>query len=154
MDKKSTFKSGLLFGAILGGLAAFFLSPKSGKENREMAKKKFDELKEKMKDKDLDEIAMEIYGKASDEGKKLYVSARKQLDKRLDEMNDTLSDIDKKKYMELVSDVMDHVKEETEATKDRVAKLQEYLVNRWDDAQTMAKADAKEVVKETKAKAK
>lgn len=147
MDKKSTFKTGLLFGAILGGLTAFFLAPKSGKENREMAKKKFRQLKEMLQDKKIDEIVMEIYGKASDEGRKLYVKARKELDSRLDEMNDTLNDIDKKKYMSLVTDVMDHVKDEAEATKERVTKLQDYLVDRWDQAQMMAKEDAEEAIK-------
>lgn len=142
MDKKTDFKAGLLFGAVLGGLAAFFLAPKSGKENREMAKKKFDELKEMLQDKKIDEIVMEIYGKASDEGKKLYVKARKDLDKRLDEMNDTLGEIDQKKYMALVTDVIEHVQDEAEATKDRVMKLQDYLIKRWDKAQTMAQEDA------------
>ncbi len=152
MDKKTDFKTGILFGAVLGGLAAFFLAPKSGKENREMAKKKFSQLKKMMEDKSIDEIVTEIYGKASDEGKKLYVKARKDLDQRLDEMNNTLGEIDKKKYMLLVDDVMEHVQGEAEATKDRVAKLQEYLMKRWDRVQTMAQKDATMVVEDVEDK--
>lgn len=147
MSNKSSFKTGLLFGAVLGGIAAFFLSPKSGKENREMAKKKFEELRKMMKDKKVDEIVAEIYGKASVEGKKLYMTARKELDARLGQLNDAIEDLDKEKYMSLVEDVMNRVKDEKDATKDRISKLQAYLMNRWDEAQMMAQKDAKEVVK-------
>lgn len=153
-NKNSTFKTGLILGAVLGGLTAFFLTPKSGKENREMARKKFEELRSMLRDKKVDEIVMEVYGKASDEGKKLYVKARKELDARLEEMNDTLNDIDKKKYMALVTDVMEHVKGEAEATKDRVTKLQTYLMNRWDEAQSMAVEDAETVIEEKSSKRK
>jgi gas vesicle protein len=37
--KSSKLGLGLLIGSVLGGIAAFFLSPKSGPENREEAKK-------------------------------------------------------------------------------------------------------------------
>ncbi len=37
--KSSKLGFGLLVGSVLGGIAAFFLSPKSGPENREEAKK-------------------------------------------------------------------------------------------------------------------
>lgn len=152
MDKKSTFKTGLVVGAVLGGIAAFFLSPKSGKENREMAKKKFDQLRAMMKDKNLDEIVVEIYGKATDEGKKLYTTARKELDIRLKELHDTIGEIDQKKYMTLVEEVMKHVQNEAEATKERVTKLQTYLVNRWEQAQKMAEDDAETVVEDVEKK--
>ncbi|HRN70387.1 MAG TPA: YtxH domain-containing protein [Candidatus Woesebacteria bacterium] len=152
MDKKSTFKTGLVVGAILGGITAFFLSPKSGKENRELAKKKFDQLRNMMKDKNIDEIVAEIYGKASDEGKKLYTKARKELDAKLEDLNDTIGDIDQKKYISLVEEVMDHIKNETEATKDRVTKLQSYLVNRWEQAQEMAQEDVEKVADDVEKK--
>ena len=150
MGNKSSFKSGLVFGAILGGLAAYFLSPRSGKENREMAKKKYEELRKMMKDKKVDEIVAEIYGKASAEGKKLYLTARKEVDAKLAELNDALSEVDKEKYKALVDDVITHLKDEKDATKDRLTKLQAYLVNRWDEANNMAKEDVKVVVEKNK----
>ncbi len=152
MDKKSTFKTGLVLGAVLGGIAAFFLSPKTGKENRDLAREKFDQLRNMLKDKKIDEIVTEIYGKASDEGKKLYVTARKELDAKLDDMKDIIGEVDKKKYISLVEEVMDRVQNETEATKDRIMKLQEYLVKRWDKAQTMAQKDATMVVEDVEDK--
>lgn len=152
MDKKSTFKTGLVLGAVLGGIAAFFLSPKTGKENRDLAREKFDQLRKMLQDKKIDEIVTEIYGKASDEGKKLYVTARKELDVKLEDMKDIIGEVDKKKYITLVQEVMDRVQDETEATKDRVMKLQEYLVKRWDKAQTMAQKDASMVVEDVEDK--
>lgn len=38
-QKKSGFGLGVLIGTVLGGLAALFVAPKTGKETREMAKK-------------------------------------------------------------------------------------------------------------------
>ena len=96
-DKKSKFGIGVAFGAVLGGLAAFFLSPRSGPENREMAKKKIDELMKLLKEKNLKEIAVEIYGKASEEGMRLYEKASSELNTRLSEAKKTMSEIDRTK---------------------------------------------------------
>ncbi len=147
MSNKSSFKTGLLFGAILGGLAAFFLSPRTGKENREMAKKKFEELRRMMKDKKVDEIVAEIYGKASVEGKKLYMTARKELDAKLEQLTESMDEVDREKYRALVEDVISRVKTEKDATQERISKLKSYLMNRWDEAQTMAQEDAEKVAK-------
>lgn len=44
---KGKFALGAVVGAVIGGVAAWFTSPKSGKENREDLKRKADELKGK-----------------------------------------------------------------------------------------------------------
>lgn len=151
MSNKTSFKSGLLFGAVLGGLAAFFLSPKSGKENRELAQSKFEELRKMLKEKKVDEVVKEIYGKATEEGKKLYLSARKDIDSKLEEMKERLDEVDKDKYKSIVEDVISTIKDEKDATTERVTKLSAYLMNRWDEAQKMAKSDAKTVIKKKNA---
>lgn len=146
-QKKSLFGTGVLIGAALGTAAAFFFSPKSGKENREMAKKKFQELQKMMKNKSLDEIARDIFGKATSEGKKLYTVASKEMNTRLADMKETVEDIDKAKYVKLVDDVMERVKKEADATGERLAKLKDYFMDRWSVAQDMAQGDIKKMAK-------
>ncbi len=144
---KSKFGAGIILGALLGGVAAFFLSPQTGKENREMAKKKLAALKKKYEGKTPDEIAQAVFGQASKEGKKLYSIAQKELNSKLDEVKQKAEKIDHKKYQKVVDDVISRVKVEKDATKERVAKLQEYLMDRWEYVQAEAEDDVKTVVK-------
>jgi len=151
---KAKFGAGVVLGALLGGVAAFFLSPKSGKENRDAAKRSFITLKKKYEGKSPDEIAKEIFGQASTEGKKLYSKAQKELNSKLDDLQKSAKEIDYKKYQKVVDDVMGRLMTEKDATKDRVAKLQKYLMGRWEYVQTKAEEDAKEVVEKAVKKAK
>ena len=148
-DKKSKFGIGVAIGALLGGVAAFFLSPRSGPENRAIAKKKIDELIKLLKEKKLHEIAIEIYGKATEEGTKLYEKASAEMSTRLNEVKKTVSEIDQKKYKDLVTDVIERVRQEKEATQERLTKLQDYFMKRWDEGAEMAKADVKKVAEGT-----
>lgn len=146
-QKKSNFGLGVLIGAALGSVAAFFLSPKSGPENREMIMKKLESIKKLLKEKSLDEIVMEIFGKVTDEGKRLYTVARDEMNTRLDAMKETVEDIDRDKYVELVDDVIERVKKEGDVSKERLEKLHAFLMNRWGKAADMAAEDGKKVVK-------
>ncbi len=145
---KSKFGAGLLLGALLGGAAAFFLSPKSGKENREMAKKKLAEWKERYEGKSPEEIAKEIFGSASAEGKKLYMRAQEEMNTQLDKIKKSADEIDQEKYASVVKEVMGRLKEEKEATKERLVQLQEYLMDRWDYVSSESEKDAKKVAKD------
>lgn len=151
---KSKFGAGIVLGALLGGAAAFFLSPKSGKENREMAKKKLEAWKKRYEGKTPDEIAKEIFGEASAQGKKLYEQAQKEMNKRLDEIKKSADDIDHKKYQKVVDDVIARLKDEKDATKERVAALKDYLMERWEFVQAEAEEDVKTVAKKTEKKSK
>lgn len=141
-NKSSKIGLAVAVGAIAGGLAALFLSPKSGKENREMAKAKFAELKTMVEEKKLQALIKDIYGSATVEGTKLYKTAMKDVQGRLTEIQDTVGEIDQEKYMALVLDVVEKLKTEKDASQDRVAKLQDYLMKRWDQMQVMVKDDA------------
>lgn len=146
LQKKSRFGIGVIFGAVLGSLAAFFLSPKSGKENREMVLQKLEDIKKLLQNKSLDEIVIEIFGKVTEEGKRLYTLARAEMNTRLDSMKESVEDIDRDKYTQLVDDVIERLKKEADATKERLAKLRDFLMNRWGKAQEMATEDVKKVV--------
>jgi len=77
--KPSRFGLGVLIGTIVGGLTAFFLSPKSGEENREEVLKKIQALKKQIDKMEIDKKVKEIYGEVTEEGKKVYLKAKKQL---------------------------------------------------------------------------
>ncbi|MFA9289085.1 MAG: YtxH domain-containing protein [Weeksellaceae bacterium] len=149
-NKSSKLGLAVAVGAIAGGLAAFFLSPKSGKENREMAKVKFDELKRMVEEKKLQGVMKEIYGTATAEGTRLYKTAMTDVQGRLTEIQDSVGEIDQEKYMALVLDVVEKLKTEKDATQDRVSRLQDYLLGRWDDMQMMVEKDAKKTGKDVK----
>lgn len=143
--KKSNFGAGVIVGAAIGGLAAFFLSPKSGKENRKMAMKKYEAIKKMLKGKSMEEVVTEIFGKVTEEGKHLYNIARDEMTLRLDTMKETIDTIDRDKYVQLVDDVIERVKKEADATKERITKLQDFLLNRMGKAEEMAAEDGKKV---------
>lgn len=147
MAQKSNFGVGIAIGAILGGVAAFFMSPRSGKENRDMAKKKIGEFKKMINDKKIDEAVKEIYGSVTEEGKKFYAMARKEIDIKLSDLQKNLKDIDQSKYKQIVMDTVDYVVKEGKTTVERVDKLKKYLLNRWNTGEDMVKSDVKKVVK-------
>ncbi len=153
-NKKSPFGVGVLIGAVLGGVAAYFLSPKSGKENRTMAKEKIDEIKKRVEGKRLDEIVKEIFGMASEEGEKMYTRAREDLNSRLDMIKESINEIDRGKYSSIVEEVIENLKNEGEVHKERLSRLQEYLMDRWDIAQEEGKKDTKRIAGDVKKAAK
>lgn len=145
--KKGKFGLGLTIGAILGGITAFFLTPKTGKENREMAKKKWHELHTNLKTKSKEEIVKEIFGSVSKEGKKLYELAQKEMNKKLEELKEKYPALDKEKYMKVVNEVVERLKEEKDATQSRIADLGEFLKSRWEYVSQEGKKDIKKNVK-------
>lgn len=147
---QSKFGFGLFVGAVLGGVAAFFLSPQSGKENREMAAKKLAEWKKKYEGKKPEEIAKEIFGTASTEGKALYVKAQSELNARLEEVKKRAEGIDQEAYKQVVDEVVSRLSKEGEGAVERIEKLAAYLKDRWEYVAHQAEEDAKKVVKGVK----
>jgi gas vesicle protein len=73
MKSLSSFVTGLLAGAAIGGVIALLYSPKSGKENREMLKQKLEELEKEFEN---------LKGKATEKSGQI----RKDLADRLTEL--------------------------------------------------------------------
>lgn len=153
-NKKTPFGAGILIGAVIGGIAAYFLSPKSGKENRDMAKEKIGQLKKRVEGKSLDEIVKEIFGMVSEEGERIYTRAREDVNNRLEMMQQSIDEIDRTKYKDMVEEVISDLKNEFDVHKDRLVSLQEYLMERWDMAQEDGKKDAKKLASDVKKAAK
>lgn len=122
---------GVLFGSALGALAGFFLSPKSGEENREAVLKKIKELKNQVEKMEIDKKVKEIWGEVNEDGKKTFVIAKKQLLKKVDELQEKWQDFNYDKYVSLVEEAVDEAKSETKQTADRLLKLKDLFVKDW-----------------------
>lgn len=146
MNKKDTSKLGLglVIGSVIGGVAAAFLSPKSGKENRELVSQKVNSLKTMIDEKKVQEKVKQIFGDVSEEGTKMYTAIQKELTTKLDDMKKNVDEIDMNKYRGLVDDVFGRVKTDSQQSSDMVAKLKNYFMGKWGEAKEIAKEDAKE----------
>lgn len=136
-NKSSVSKLGLgvVIGTIIGGLTAFFLSPKSGKENREMVVKKYEDVKKWLEDQHIDERVQQIFGEVTTEGRMLYTEVRAQLLKRMSEVKDTLDSFDTAKYAALVEDAIAAVTKEVKKDMKKVGKLKKELLKEWEKRQ-------------------
>lgn len=112
----------------LGFVSALFLAPKSGKENREEAVKRVQELKNFLQDEKTQKRVKEIFGTAAEDGMKIYDQVRSNVQAKLEDVKDGLS---KEKYMEIVNDVTDQVKNQTKVAGDKMVKVRSHLVDIW-----------------------
>jgi len=131
VNKTKTFGLGIILGAVLGGIGALFLNPKTGKENREAVAKKLKELKALIEKGKYDEKVREIFGEVTAQTKKMYLSVREELTTRLADLHERISEIDKDKYLDLVDNVMKEVKKESKYSEKVIGKLKDNLVEDW-----------------------
>lgn len=136
--KKNNLGVGVVIGTIIGGVAAFLLS---SKENRELAKRKLNELKLMWQDEKTQEKVREIFGTVTEEGKKAYAIAKTEITKRLDAMG--VDEVDRAKYRVMVEDALDVVRRETKETTDQLAKLRDYLMTRYNQVEPEEKITKK-----------
>ena len=134
-NQKSKFGLGLVLGTIVGGITAFFLSPNSGKKNREEAAKKIKKLQKMLEEKDIDEIVKEIFGNASAESKKLFLQAKEELIAKIADLKETIENVDKDEFMEMVDEVVDKVQSGAKREVKEMKKLKEYLAKEWNKMQ-------------------
>jgi gas vesicle protein len=132
-DRDSKFNSGLVIGAILGVIAAIFLTPKTGKEMQEEAKKKFKILKEKLESGEMEKRVLAIFGDTNIESKKIYMETREDVINTYNK----LKEINYDKYVGLVNDAVDKIskkfKESKEISDDTMEKLKEDLMKEAED---------------------
>lgn len=129
--KPSFFGLGVLLGTIIGGLSALFLSPASGKENREEVVKKVSELKRLLQEHELEARIKEIFGEVTDEAKKFYFQAKDKVILKTAELKEKISEVDKEKYASLVGLVVKELKKEAKYTEKILEKLEKHLSEDW-----------------------
>ena len=129
--RSSKFGLGLLFGAVAGGLAAFFLSPQSGPENRKTVAKKVKELEKLLKDTDLEKKVKKIFGEATDESVDVYLRAKTDFIKALAETKQTLESIDKEQVREVADETVEILKKEVKREGREMDKLKDELAKEW-----------------------
>lgn len=131
-ERKSNLGAGILFGAAIGFIAGLFMAPKTGKQTREQAAKKLKELKRALDEGELRERVEDMYGEVTDEGLRMYKKARKTLIKKLDDMKD---DVDFEAYKNIVTDVVETIRDETKGAADKLATLKDRLIDEWSDTE-------------------
>ena len=127
----SKFGLGLVFGTIIGGLAAFFLSPNSGPENQKLVAKKIKELEKLLEEGNLDEKVKAIFGEATEEATAVYKKAKKSFIKALAEAKGTIENLDKEKVAEVAHDTVEILKKEAKHEGKEMEKLKEELSKEW-----------------------
>ena len=130
-QSSSKFGLGLLFGTVIGGLAAFFLSPTSGPENQKMVAKKIKEIEELLADSDLENKVKDIFGEATEDATLVYKKAKKNFIKALAEVKGTVESLDKEKVAEVAHETVEILKKEVKHEGKEMEKLKDELSKEW-----------------------
>lgn len=130
-QKSSKFGIGVLIGTLLGGLAALFLSPTTGEENRELVAKKVKQLEKLLEDAELDKKLKSIFGETTEEVKMVYLQAKKEIIKKLAALKEAVESIDRTKYEKVVHETVDLLKKEVKREGHEMEKLKGELLKEW-----------------------
>ncbi len=126
--RESKFGIGLVLGTVIGGLAAFFLSPRSGKENQEIVKKKLAEMQKFIEEKEIDKEAKKIFGDVTEKTKKLSTQLQKETKTRWAELQDAAQNFDMEQYTKQVTKITDQLKKDGGA-EELLEKARNYLMS-------------------------
>lgn len=132
-DSKSSskFGLGLLLGTLVGGVAAFFLSPNSGPENQKLVAKKVKELEKLLAETDIERKVKEIFGEATEEATAVYKKAKKQFIQTLAEAKESIESIDKDQVAEVAHETVEILKKEVKHEGKEMEKLKAELSKEW-----------------------
>ena len=145
-DRSSKFSLGLVLGVIGGALAAFFLTPTTGEENRKKAVETFNKIKKLAQEGELDEKVHEIFGDVTEEGKRLLAESKKELLVRVEELKGQVESFDQAKFTKFVDETVNAVNEKVKAGTVYAEKLKKSLVAKWETEEKKTEK-AKKVLK-------
>jgi gas vesicle protein len=126
------FSLGLAVGAIVGAVAAFFLTPTSGEENRRKARNAFQKLKKLYEEGELEVKAREVFGEVTEEGKRLLAEVRGEFETRIAGLKDQLDDFDREKFNAFVDETVSAVSAKVKVGAGYVEKLKNTLASQWE----------------------
>jgi len=113
MSSSDDFFKGLIFGAVIGATAGILLAPKSGTETRE----------------DIKKFSSDVQDKAEE----LYMTSRKEVEKRIKALKVAGKKLDLDTYKQLVSKVIDELKNDSDVAASTAKKIGEQLTDDWNE---------------------
>lgn len=130
-DTASKFGLGVLLGAAAGAVAAMFLSPRSGKENRELAIAEWDRFKKFLDEKKevADKRVREIYGEVNEKSRSVYAELKTQTQKKLGDLETAIEKMDAESYKKSVGEIIEKLKDNAEASAEQLDKSRSYLMS-------------------------
>jgi gas vesicle protein len=135
---------GFLLGLIIGAVGGIFLAPKSGKENREVASKKLNEMKDMIQNGEVKENIEKIFGNLSDESVKMYNNVHDEVLERVEEMKTMNAD----DYAAMVQDVIEKVKEGSRIGAEQLKKLKDQFIKDYPEVKEEVEKKTKKVKSE------
>lgn len=93
-----------LAGGVLGFIVGLFLAPKPGKELQEDAKKKLEQFKKLIEEKEIDKKVKKIFGEVTKKTKEAYFSAQMAVVEGLAELKGKWEEFDRQKYAKFVKE--------------------------------------------------
>lgn len=132
-DKFWATLSGMLVGAAAGAAAMFFLSPRSGKENRKLMQDKISEAKDYMEEERalMEAKVQEIFGEVNDLTTSLFEDAKRLWNNQVRAFEKSMDKIDKGRYQEMVDNVMETLQSSKRYDNTDLAKMKRYLSSEW-----------------------
>lgn len=144
--KSDGFGIGLLFGAIAGAVAALFLTPTTGEENRKKAMELYEKVKKSIQEGEVEEKAKELFGDVTEEGMRLIAEVRTEVLAKLDEVKSEVESLDKEKFTKYVDETVATVGARVKASAKQMEKLKENMLSKF-EGEVKKTEKAKKVLK-------
>ncbi len=132
-DKFWSTMGGVLVGAAIGAGAMYFLAPRSGKENRQMVKDKYNELTDYITDETEAVVSkvQEIFGDVNEIRVALFTDAKNLWNTQVATFEKSMEKIDKNRYQDMVDGVMEKLQNSKRYPTSDLAKMKRYLAGEW-----------------------
>jgi gas vesicle protein len=137
MSSAASYFKGLTTGVLVGGLVgaslAFFLSPRSGAQNRKLVHRRLDILKDRVQDigEDVSDTVMDIFGEVSEATVNLYEDGRRLFEKQIKTFKNNWEDIDKEKYYGIVNNIGESLESNKQHRIEDIEDLKRYWRKNW-----------------------
>lgn len=122
-----------ILGGLLGAGAMFFLSPRSGAQNRALVKKKVNEFSQYLEEEReaMEERVEEIFGEVNAITTSLYRDLRQLWDAQVNAFKKSMKKIDKAGYQDMVDSVIEKLQFTQKYDDDHLSKVKRYLSSQW-----------------------